>query len=340
MKRVGIIGVTGKAGAELARLLLKHPEFELTEVSARTDAGKPLADVLPYLHQYTLTIEPEIGDADVFFSALPAKASAEACAPLVARGKKVVDLSADFRFKNRKVYEEAYGGPHPHPELLASAAYGLTELHRAEVTQAQLVGNPGCYPTATILALAPAICAGIASPNIIVDAKSGISGAGRTPTMRTNYVEINENVVPYRYEGHQHEPEMVQELNALRPRGIKPVQITFVPHLVPMTRGILANCYTAAIRPTSTAELVALYRDFYSDKPFVRVLDRAPETKWTYGNNMVYVTPYFHERSGNLILMAAEDNLGKGAAGQALQNANLMCGLPEEMGLDIGAVYP
>jgi len=337
---VGIIGVTGNAGAELARLLLKHPEFSLTEVSGRSEAGQKLVDVFPYLHQYDLTIEPEIGRADLFFSALPHKSSAEICGPLVKRGKKVVDLSADFRLRDLAIYEQTYEVRHPHPELLAEAVYGLPELHSVEIAQARIVGNPGCYPTAAILALAPAICAGVASPMVIIDAKSGVSGAGRTPTRTNSYIEINENTVPYAVDGHRHEPEMIQELDALRPRGIKPVSTTFIPHLVPMTRGILANCYTHAIRSTSRVDLLELYQQFYADKPFVRVVDRPPETKWTYGNNMVYVMPHFHERSGNLVLMAVEDNLGKGAAGQAIQNANLMCGLPEAMGLDIGAVYP
>jgi len=338
--KVGILGVTGNAGAELARLLWKHPEFDLVEVSGRSEAGKKLADVFPYLHQYDLTIEPDIGESDLFFSALPHKSSAEVCGPLVKRGKKVVDLSADFRLRDRAVYEQTYEVTHPHPELIDRAVYGLPELRRAEVAATQLVGNPGCYPTAAILALAPTICAGLANPRMIIDAKSGVSGAGRTPTTATNYIEINENTHPYAVDGHRHEPEIAQELDRLRPRGIKPIQTTFIPHLVPMTRGILATCYTSAIRPVNKAQLVELYREFYRDKPFVQVVDRPPETKWTYGNNMVYVMPHFHERSGNLVLMAVEDNLGKGAAGQAIQNANLMCGLPEEMGLDIGAVYP
>jgi N-acetyl-gamma-glutamyl-phosphate reductase len=338
--KVGIIGVTGNAGAELARLLLKHPEFTLAEVSGRSEAGKKLADVFPYLHQYDLTIEPEIGSADLFFSALPHKSSAEICGPLVSRGKKVVDLSADFRLEDRAVYEETYQVTHPHPELLAKAVYGLPELRKAEVAATPLVGNPGCYPTAAILALAPAIRAGLASPRIIIDAKSGVSGAGRTPSATTNYIEINENTHAYSLDGHRHEPEIAQELNRLRPRGIKPIETTFIPHLVPMTRGILANCYTQAIQAVNRGQLLEMYQEFYRDKPFVQVVNRPPETKWSYGNNMVYVMPHLHERSGNLVLLAVEDNLGKGAAGQAIQNANLMCGFPEALGLDIGAVYP
>ena len=340
MIKVGILGITGAFGGELARYLLHHPEFKLTEVSGRSEAGKKLADVFPYLHQHDLTIAPEIGDADLFFSALPPKSSAELCAPLIKAGKKVVDCSADFRLHDLATYEETYDVRHPNPELLPEAVYGLTELHRAEVAQARLIGNPGCYPTAAILALAPAMCAGLANPNVIVDAKSGVSGAGRTPSQRTNYIEINENTVPYSYAGHRHEPEMAQELTALRPRDAEPVRITFVAQLVPMTRGILACCYSQAIRPTSTNQLRELYREFYAGQPFVHIVERPPETKWTYGNNMVYINPYFNEKSGNLVLMAVEDNLGKGAAGQAIQNANLMCGLPETAGLAIGAVYP
>lgn len=338
--KVGIIGVTGNAGAELARLLLNHPEFELTEVSGRSEAGKKLSAVFPYLHQYDLMIQPEIGEADLFFSALPHKSSAEICGPLVNRGKRVVDLSADFRLRDLAIYEETYQVQHPHPELLQSAVYGLPELRHKEVAGTRLVGNPGCYPTAAILALAPAVHAGLASHRIIIDAKSGVSGAGRTPTMTTNYIEINENTHAYSVDGHRHEPEITQELDAIRPTTQPPADLTFIPHLVPMTRGILANCYAQAVGSVSKTQLMELYRDFYADKPFVQVIDRPPETKWTYGNNMVYVMPHFHERSGNLVLMAAEDNLGKGAAGQAIQNANLMCGFPEDMGLAIGAVYP
>ena len=338
--RAGIIGVTGSAGGELARLLLVHPEFQLTEVSGRSEAGKKLADVFPYLHQYDLVIQPEVGEADIFFSALPHKSSAEVCGPLARRGKRVVDLSADFRLRDRAMYESWYGVTHPHPDLLATAVYGLPELRKAEVAATRLVGNPGCYPTASILALAPAIQAGLAGHKVIVDAKSGVSGAGRTPSMATNYIEINENTHAYSVDGHRHEPEITQELDALRPRHHKPLDLTFIPHLVPMTRGILANCYAPAVQRVGKGELIALYRDFYAAAPFVRVIDRPPETKWTYGNNMVYVFPHYHERSGNLVLMAVEDNLGKGAAGQAIQNANLMCGFPETLGLDLGAVYP
>jgi N-acetyl-gamma-glutamyl-phosphate reductase len=338
--KVGILGITGAFGGELSRYLIHHPEFRLTEVSGRSEAGKKLADVFPYLSEYDLTIAPEIGDADLYFSALPHKSSAELCAPLVNAGKKVVDCSADFRLHDLATYEETYEVKHPNPELLPQAVYGLTELHKAEVAASRLIGNPGCYPTAAILALAPAFCSGIAHPNVVVDAKSGVSGAGRTPSQRTNYIEINENTVPYSYEGHRHEPEMTQELNALRPRDAEQVRTTFVAQLVPMTRGILACCYTQAVRSTSTKQLRDLYRDFYAEHPFVRIVERPPETKWTYGNNMVFINPYFHEKSGNLVLMAVEDNLGKGAAGQAIQNANLMCGLPETCGLDIGAVYP
>ncbi|MBV8087862.1 MAG: N-acetyl-gamma-glutamyl-phosphate reductase, partial [Chloroflexi bacterium] len=188
---VGIVGVTGNAGAELARLLLKHPEFHLAEVSGRSEAGKKLADVFPYLHQYDLTIQPEIGEADLFFSALPHKSSAEICGPLAKKGKKVVDLSADFRLEDLATYEQTYDVKHPCPELLETAVYGLPELRKAEVAATNLVGNPGCYPTAAILALAPAMRSGLANPRVIIDAKSGVSGAGRTPTQTTHYIEIN-----------------------------------------------------------------------------------------------------------------------------------------------------
>ncbi|MGH2364593.1 MAG: N-acetyl-gamma-glutamyl-phosphate reductase [Chloroflexota bacterium] len=338
--KVGIIGITGSAGGELARLLLSHPEFELSEVSARSEAGRKVCDVFPYLNRCQLTIEPEIGAADLFFSALPHKSSAEICGPLVKKGKRVVDLSADFRLRDRALFEQWYQVEHPHPELLAQAVYGLPELHCQQIASAKLVGNPGCYPTAAILALAPAWSSGLAGHNVIVDAKSGVSGAGWTPTRDTQYISMNENAYAYSMDAHRHEPEITQELNAIKPRLRKPLELTFTPHLVPMTRGLLATCYSKALEATSQDQLLELYRAYYAGKPFVQVVDQPPRTKWAAGNNMAYIYPHYHERTGQLVLVAAEDNLGKGAAGQAVQNANLMCGLPEEMGLGMSALFP
>ena len=247
--KVGILNVTGYAGIELARILARHPEVEVVAATGRSEAGKPLGEVFPHLEPLGLTVTPEITESvDLVFSALPHKASAEACAPFLEAGVKVVDISADFRLKSVSEYEQWYV-PHPCPEYLEEAVYGLTELHRAEVAQARLVANPGCYPTSAVLALAPAVKAGIVEPRFIVDSKSGVSGAGRGLSLNTHYSEVNESVSAYSLGGHRHFPEIVQELRALD--GGEPI-VTFIPHLIPMTRGILSTCY-AEVKPGALA---------------------------------------------------------------------------------------
>jgi N-acetyl-gamma-glutamyl-phosphate reductase len=366
MVKVGIINVTGYAGAELARLLYSHPEAQLVSVSGRSAAGKTLGDVFPHLACYDITIGEEIGDVDFVFSALPHAASAEACAPIVRAGIPVVDISADFRLRDPKEYAEWYGGEHPAPDLLAEAAYGLTELNRAAVRQSKLIANPGCFPESALLALAPAVKAGIAGSEIIIDSKSGISGAGRGLDLKYHFGEAAESVSAYGLSGHRHLPEMVQELTAMWPRAEAPVgidktvrvwpseasvtggapRVTFTPHLIPMTRGILSTCYSPLVPGTVPAGESArdavrdLYRDFYAGEPFVRVVDMAPATKQTRGNNMCLVYPTVDARTERLVVVSVLDNLVKGAAGQAIQNMNAMLGLPETVGLDAPAVYP
>ncbi len=341
--KAGIINVTGYAGIELARLLHQHPEVELTSVTGRSAAGQELGAVFPHLADIGLTIEPELGDAEVAFSAMPHKESAEVVIPLVKRGVKVVDISADFRLKDAAEYPSWYGFTHPAPELLEQAVFGLPELHKAEIAAAQLIANPGCYPTSAILALAPAVKAGLIEPEIIVDSKSGVSGAGRTLSLKTHYSETNEDISAYNLEGHRHLPEITQELGLL---ANKPQRITFVPHLTPMTRGILTTTYAALSPGKVTAdekgkkELLKLYLDFYKNAPFVRVVDFPPHTKHTWGNNMCYVHPTIDMRTGRLVAISAIDNLVKGAAGQAVQNMNLMLGLPETTGLEAIAIFP
>ena len=349
--KVGIINVTGYAGAELARLLYNHPEAELVSVTGRSETGKKLADVFPHLASYDLTIEPEVGKSIHFaFSALPHAASAEACAPLVRAGTPVVDISADFRLKNASEYAEWYGGEHPAPDLLASAVYGLPELYREQIKSAKLIANPGCYPESALLALAPAIKAGIIAPEIIIDSKSGVSGAGRGLALNLHLGEAGESVSAYGLNGHRHLPEMVQEIAAMwppveAPRPSTP-KVTFTPHLIPMTRGILSTVY-APLYPgdlpagdAGKAAVRDLYQQSYKDEPFVRIADSPPSTKQTRGSNMCLVYPTIDVRTERVVIVSVLDNLVKGAAGQAIQNMNLMMGLPETMALDMPAVYP
>jgi N-acetyl-gamma-glutamyl-phosphate reductase len=342
--KVGIINVTGYAGCELARILYRHPEAQITSVTGRSAAGQKLGEVFPHLSALDLTITPELeGSLDVVFSALPHKASAEAVIPVLKDGVKVVDISADFRLKQADQYQEWYGVDHPDPTYLEEAVYGLTELHREEVKGARLVANPGCYPTSAILALAPALKHGLIEGDIIIDSKSGISGAGRSLSLSTHYSEVNENVMAYSLGGHRHLPEITQELAACADGDLS---ITFLTHLIPMTRGILSSCY-ARLRPSVSAnsadavgQVRELYREFYAGHPFVSVSAQPPQTKQTLGNNYCLVHPTVDRRTGRLVVISVLDNLVKGAAGQAVQNMNLMCGFPEEAALESLAVYP
>ncbi len=342
--KVGIINVTGYAGVELARLLCRHPEVELTSVTGRSAAGQKLGRVFPHLTGIDLTIEAGLGDVELAFSAMPHQESAVEVIPLLNRGIKVVDSSADFRLKDDAEYRHWYGFTHPAPHLLQQSAYGLPELHRAQIASSRLVANPGCYPTGAILALAPAVREGLIEPEIIIDSKSGISGAGRTLSLQTHFAEANEDVSAYSLEGHRHLPEITQELSLLRP-GQSP-SVSFVPHLIPMTRGILSTCYAALAPGKITADekgkkkLRQIYLDFYKDEPFVMVTDSPPHTKHTWGNNYCHIYPTIDTRTGRLIAISCIDNLVKGAAGQAIQNMNLMLGLPETMGLEAPAIYP
>ena len=337
--RTGIINVTGYAGVELARLLCQHPTVELVSVTGRSAAGKKLGEVFPHLSDIDLTIESELGDVDFAFSAMPHQESAYEIIPLISRGVKVVDISADFRLKDAAKYPEWYNYTHPAPVLLEQAVYGLPELYRSEITSAQLVANPGCYPTSAILAMAPAVKEGLIEPMVIIDSKSGVSGAGRTLSLNTHYSEVNEDVSAYALGGHRHFPEIVQELGQIR-LGWTP-SVTFVPHLIPMTRGILSTCYASLIDiDKSETEIKLLYQSFYQDEPFVRVVDSPPHTKHTSGNNLCLIYPVVDRWAGRLIVVSCIDNLVKGAAGQAVQNMNLMLGVPETTGLQAVSAYP
>ncbi len=334
---VAVVNGTGYGGVELLRLLLRHPGFELVEVTARSEAGKPVSSVFPHLPAAQMAFTERVERAEVVFVALPDHAAIEVIPDLLAAGRRVVDLSAGFRLRDRALYPEFYGYEHGVPALLEQAVYGLTEFVRSDLSGAQLVACPGCYPTAALLATLPALSAGLVEPDVIVDAKSGVSGAGRTLKLGTHYSEANEDVSAYGLGGHRHLPEITQELE--RHSGSS-LRLTFIPHLVPMTRGILATCYAPLKDGVSRADVLDAYRARYADEPFVRLSGEAPHTKWTFGSNLCFVHPVVDERAGRLIVVSAIDNLVKGAAGQAVQCANVMYGLPETLGLPTEGVYP
>lgn len=337
--KIGILNVTGYTGAEVARLLHHHPQVTLAGITGRSAVGQKIGEVFPHLEAIDMRIQAELDDVDLVISALPSGASAEALAPLASQGIKAIDISPDFRLKNASEYHQWYGTPHAAPHLLEESVYGLVEINRAKIPPARLIANPGCYPTSVILALAPAVKEGIIGPQIIADSKSGVSGAGRTLNLTTHFSEVNENVQAYSLNGHRHLPEMVQELQYLAER---PLYLTFVPHLIPVTRGILSTCYGFLNNSWAEKEhrIKELYKDFYSGEPFVKVVDSPPQTKQTWGNNLCLIYPTIDPRTGTLVVISCLDNLVKGAAGQAIQNMNLMLGLPETMGLESLAVYP
>lgn len=338
--KVGIINITGYTGAELARLLARHPMVQICSVTGRSAIGQKVAQVFPHLSTIDLTIASNIEDAELVFAAMPHKASAETIVPLLKQGIKVIDLSADFRLKDPSKYPEWYDFVHPTPVLLKEAVYGLPELYRNKIRTATLIANPGCYPTGAILALAPAVKENLIAPDIIIDSKSGVSGAGRTLSLATHYSEAADNVRAYSLQGHRHLPEIIQELEILA--SGRSLSVTFVPHVVPTTRGILTVCY-ATLKDSSLArseQLLKLYRDFYEGEPFVKIVDTPPETKQTWGSNLCIIHPTIDARTGKLIVISCLDNLVKGAAGQAVQNMNIMYQFPETTGLEALPLYP
>lgn len=335
---VAVVNGTGYGGVELLRLLARHPTFELVEVTARSDAGKPVGAVFPHLADLGLTFTSRVEHARLAFVALPDDAATEIVPELLAADRRVVDLSAAFRLRDAALYPRWYSYAHPAPALLETAVYGLTEFVREALPEARLVACPGCYPTAALLALLPALRAGLIEPDIIVDAKSGVSGAGRALKLSYHFSEVNEDVAAYGLSGHRHQPEIAQELTgALAGDALR---LTFTPHLIPMTRGILATCYAPLARGATAEALREAYASAYADTPFVRVAQTPPHTKWTLGSNTCFVYPTVDTPSERVIAISALDNLGKGAAGQAIQCANLMNGLPETQGLPLEGVYP
>jgi N-acetyl-gamma-glutamyl-phosphate reductase len=325
--RVLVAGASGLTGALAARLVWNHPRLELVAATSRADAGRPLDELYPQ-HCVPLALTEldlaEAGDVDAAIVALPHGAAAPVVAELRGLGALVVDLSADFRLRDLPTYERVYA-PHGAPDLLEGAVYGLTELNRERVGEAGLVANPGCYPTAALLALAPVAEAGLCG-DVVVDAKSGVSGAGRGGT---DFLDVVENFKPYGVEGHRHAPELAQELRALGHEGA----LTFIPHLLPIDQGLLASCYVTPTREVDAEELRALSEARYAGEPFVRLTDRPPGVRDVRDTNAAHVHVAV-DGSGRVLAFCAIDNLWKGASGQALQNLNLMLGLPETEGLE------
>lgn len=329
--RVLVAGASGYAGALAARLLARHPELELGPVTSRSDVGRRLSDLYPH-HRVDAVLEEldldRHGNVDAAIVAYPHGAAAPVVAALRERGAKVVDLSADFRLRDLATYEAWYV-PHTAPGLIGEAAYGLTELNRERIAGADLVANPGCFPTAALLALAPLARAGLIA-DVVIDAKTGVSGAGRAATQTTHFVSVTENVLPYKVGEHRHTPEIDQELAALG----APVPVTFVPHLLPIDEGELASCYVTTSEPVADGALRELYREAYGDEAFVEIVGSAPGVRDVRETNLCRIFTRVEPRTGRAMVFAAIDNLWKGTSSQAIQNLNLMFGLPETAGIE------
>ena len=346
MIKVGILGATGYAGGELVRLLMGHKEVEIKWFGSRSYVDKKYYEVFQNMFQIVEDVcsndnmKELANQVDVIFTATPQGFCASLIKEEILSKTKVVDLSADFRIKDVSVYEEWYSISHKSPEFIQEAVYGLCELNREDVKKARLIANPGCYPTCTTLSIYPLLKEGIIDPDtIIIDAKSGTSGAGRGEKLDNLYCEVNENIKAYGVAGHRHTPEIEEQLSYAA--GEK-VMINFTPHLIPMNRGILITAYASLKKEVSYEEVKAIYDKYYHKETFVRVLDKDqyPQTKWVEGSNYVDVNFKIDPRTNRMIIMGAMDNLVKGAAGQAIPNMNLMFGLEETMGLMQVPMFP
>jgi N-acetyl-gamma-glutamyl-phosphate reductase len=338
MTRVAVVGATGYAGAELVRILSGHPEIELTMITSRQFAGVRFDQVYPAMAGVMdLICEDYSTDricdrADIVFMALPHQLPMTFVPEILKNNKKVIDLSADFRFNDASLYESAYQ-PHAAKELLGSAVYGLSEIYTQDIKNATLIGNPGCYPTSVLLPLIPLIKEGLLEPNsLVADSKSGVSGAGRSLAVTSHYCEVNESFKPYKVTVHRHNPEMDAVLSR---EAQKPVSITFVPHLVPLTRGMLTTIYAKPVQGLKLQDIADCYKAAYSRRPFIRLCpdNRLPDTLHVRGTNYCDIGFRLDERSRRVILISAIDNLVKGAAGHAVQNMNIMMGFEETSGL-------
>jgi len=345
VRRVAIVGAGGYTGVELIRLLCLHPHVELTCLTSLEDIGSPVCRVFPSLPK-TLSLALECLDvekvnakADIIFTALPHKAAMGVVPDFLAAGKKVIDLSADFRLKDVQVYEKWYQR-HSCPERVAEAAYGLPELYREKIRAARLTANPGCYPTSAVLALAPLIRHDLIDlRTLIIDSKSGATGAGRAVRLGSLFAEVNEGFKAYGVGTHRHTPEIEQVLGEL---ASTPVAVNFTPHLVPINRGILSTSYATLKKTVEGAELTALFNEFYGEEPFVRILPcgELPNVAMVKGSNYCDIGVISDARTGRVIVVSAIDNLVKGASGQAIQNMNIMEGLDEELGLQVVPLFP
>lgn len=346
MSKISILGATGYTGVELVRMLAAHPGVEIIGLGSQNYIAQPFSKVYPH---FSGVVDMEcravddpglISEADVVFLALPHGHSAVLAEKCVRAGKKVIDLGADFRLKNPAVYQAWYKTVGPGEEILKQAVYGLPEIKRQAIKETCVVANPGCYPTTIILGLAPLLKEKLIDTKyIIADSKSGVSGAGRSLNLTSLFTEVNEDFKAYGLPHHRHTPEIEQELTGLAEEDIA---ITFTPHLLPMTRGMLSTIYCVPKKPLSSEEIRDLYREFYSGEPFVRVLSNGeyPHTKWVCGTNYCDLGILCDERTGRITILSAIDNLVKGASGQAIQNMNILLGLPEITGLPRLAIFP
>lgn len=345
MLKVAVVGASGYTGVELLRLLVGHPEIDICCVTSRQHEGQPISQAFPSLTGFcdlvceSLDVAAIAERADLVFTALPHKSAMEVIPDFLSAGCKVVDLSADYRLTDQAVYEQWYQ-EHSSPELLQEAVYGLPELFRSEIGDARLVANPGCYPTSVALGLAPLLKNDLIDPTtLIVDSKSGASGAGRSAKQGSLYCEVNEGFKAYGVASHRHTPEIEQTLSRLAGAA---VQVNFTPHLLPINRGILSTMYASLRTSQSTTELIELYRQTYADESFVRVMPGGglPDVAFVRGTNFCDIGLVSDERTGRVIVVSAIDNLVKGAAGQAVQNMNLLCGFNETLGLGVVPLFP
>ena len=345
MIRAGVLGGTGYAGIETVRLLCAHPEVKITRIVSKTFAGQKISDVYKNIRGICdITCceldEKDIAEnCDVVFTALPHGASKSVIPGLYEKGLKIIDLSGDFRYNDEKVYEKWYGEPHSNPELLKDSVYGLCELHRNEIKKTRLVGNPGCYTTCSITALAPLVAAKIIDKrSIIIDAKSGVTGAGRSAILPNLFCECTETMKAYKVAAHRHTSEIEQELSLIAGEEII---LSFTPHLAPMKRGILATCYANLTSDKSCSEIIDIYKDFYKNEEFIRVYNEGelPEIKHISGSNYIGLGIVKDSRLNRVIVVSCIDNLIKGAAGQAVQNMNLLFDIPEKTGLESAGLY-